>query len=91
MTSVEDCSRRIADGIERRTTRVYVPRSVLVANLSRVVTASPVGLRLMRRQLARMVPRMEAEVERLGRAFGTHVPAPSASASADTESANPVR
>jgi len=73
-TSAEDCALSIADGIGRRATRVYVPRSVLAANITRSVVGSPLALRLMRSKLREMVPQMEAEVNRLGRSFARHVP-----------------
>lgn len=73
-TSVEDCALSIADGIARRAARVYVPRSVIAANIARTVVASPVALRLMRSKLREAVPQMEAEVNRLGKSFADHVP-----------------
>lgn len=73
-TSVEDCARRIADGIARRAPRVYVPRSVIAANLTRALVASPLALRAMRAQLRTSVPQMEREVEQLDRSFARHVP-----------------
>lgn len=73
-TSVEDCALSIADGIGRRAGRVYVPRSVLAANLARTVVGSSLALRLMRSKLRQMVPQMETEVDQLGRSFSTHVP-----------------
>lgn len=73
-TSVEDCALSIADGIGRRAARVYVPRSVIAANIARTVVASPLALRLMRSRLRRTVPQMETDVDRLGKSFSDHVP-----------------
>lgn len=73
-TSVEDCALSIADGIGRRAPRVYVPRSVIAANIARTVVASPLALRLMRSRLRRTVPQMETEVDLLGKSFSDHVP-----------------
>lgn len=72
-TSVEECARRIADGIARRTPRVYVPRAVVVANVGRALLSSPLALRLMRSRLATLMPQLEREVEELGRSFAAHV------------------
>ena len=71
-TSVDDCARTMADGIARRARRVYVPRGVVAAMIARPLTTSPAVERLTRGQLARSIPRLEAEVARLGRAFGRH-------------------
>jgi NAD(P)-dependent dehydrogenase (short-subunit alcohol dehydrogenase family) len=74
-TSVEECARLVAEGIARRTSRVYVPRSVVVANVARALISSPLALRLMRSRLATQIPRLEREVDQLGRSFAAHVPA----------------
>lgn len=74
-TSVEECARRVADGIARRKARVYVPRAAIAANVARAAIASPVALRLMRSRLATLIPRLEREVDELGRSFAAHVPA----------------
>lgn len=73
-TSVEECARRIADGIARRRSRVYVPRGVVAANINQALVASPLAMRLMRRRLATLIPQMEREVDELGRSFAAHVP-----------------
>ncbi|HYJ70493.1 MAG TPA: SDR family oxidoreductase [Nocardioidaceae bacterium] len=71
-TSVEDCAQMIADGIAQRARRIYVPKSVVAAMLARPLTGSGIAERVMRRQLARMVPRMEEDAEALGRSYGKH-------------------
>jgi NAD(P)-dependent dehydrogenase (short-subunit alcohol dehydrogenase family) len=73
-TSVEECARRIANGIARRRSRVYVPRGVVAANINQALVASPLALHVMRRRLATLIPQMEREVDELGRAFAAHVP-----------------
>lgn len=100
-TSVQECARRIADGVARRKARVYVPRGVVVANVGRALLASPLALRLMRSRLATLMPELEREVEALGRPYAAHVPsgsgasdrpAPSeGSTDAAIEAANPAR
>ena len=71
-TSVESCARAVADGIAGRARRVYVPRGVAAAMLARPLTASALVERLLRNQLATTIPRLEANVARLGRSFGRH-------------------
>ena len=70
-TSVEDCATMIADGIANRARRIYVPKSVVAAMLMRPLVGSGFAERLMRRQLARSVPRLEADAAALGRPFNT--------------------
>lgn len=72
-TSVEECARRIADGIARRSRRVYVPRGVALASWARPLTYSRLVERLASAEAARSVPRLEEQVARLGRAFARHV------------------
>jgi short-subunit dehydrogenase len=73
-TTVEACAEALVRAIERRKRRVYVPRSVALAQALRTLTLSPLGDRIIAigtRNGAR-VDAMEAEVRRLGRFFGTH-------------------
>jgi short-subunit dehydrogenase len=70
-TSVEDCATMIADGIASRARRIYVPKSVVAAMLMRSLTGSGFAERLVRRQLARAVPRLEADAAALGRPSNT--------------------
>jgi NAD(P)-dependent dehydrogenase (short-subunit alcohol dehydrogenase family) len=93
-TSVDECARRIADGIARRKARVYVPRSVVAANISRALIASPIATRLMRSRLASLMPELEREVAALGRSYAAHVPSGSTAApstDATIEAARPAR
>ncbi|MGH3449934.1 MAG: SDR family oxidoreductase [Haloechinothrix sp.] len=73
-TSVEDCGRAFAKGIEKRSSRVYVPRSILAASIARACISSPLGDAVTRRCFGPLLPRMEDEVRALGRSFGAHVP-----------------
>ncbi len=73
-TSVEACVDLILTGLEKRKTRVYVPKGVIVANWSKALTNSPVAWPVVRKLAARSVPSMEAEVEALGRFHHAHVP-----------------
>jgi len=72
-TSVDVCAAAIARGIERRSRRIYVPRTVAVANWLRAAITGPLADRITGRAVAEIVPRMEAEVAELGRSFGEHV------------------
>jgi NAD(P)-dependent dehydrogenase (short-subunit alcohol dehydrogenase family) len=69
-TSVEECAERFADGIAKRSRRVYVPRSLAWFQALRTVVVSPFSDVLIGRDAKTMVPRMEAEVRALGRSFG---------------------
>ncbi len=71
-TSVENCARAVADGIAGRARRVYVPKGVAAAMLARPLITSSLVERLLRKQLASSIPRLEANVTRLGRSFGRH-------------------
>jgi NAD(P)-dependent dehydrogenase (short-subunit alcohol dehydrogenase family) len=69
-TSLDDCAEAVVDGIERRRRRIYVPRVIgLVQNL-RALVNSPLGDVPVRLGARKMVPRLEAEVQSLGRFFG---------------------
>ena len=70
-TSVEDCADAIVDGMERRRRRVYVPKAIALIQALRTLTTGAVGYWAMKREVARMVPQMEAEVQALGRYYGT--------------------
>jgi NAD(P)-dependent dehydrogenase (short-subunit alcohol dehydrogenase family) len=71
-TSVEDCADMIADGIAKRSRRIYVPKSVVAAMLTRPLTNSGLAERLLRGPLSRMVPKMEEDAAALGRWYGKH-------------------
>jgi NAD(P)-dependent dehydrogenase (short-subunit alcohol dehydrogenase family) len=66
-TSVDVCARAIADGFERRSARVYVPRGVSVLYWLRSLITSGPGERAMTRDAAESVPAMERDVAALGR------------------------
>jgi len=71
-TSVAACGEAIANGIERRAARIYVPRSSAVSYWVRSLIQSRTGLRLLRREADELIPRMEAEIAALGRAKQEH-------------------
>ena len=70
-TSVEACAEALADGIERRKRRIYVPRSLALMHALRTVLTSPLADRVIGREAKTMVPELEAELVKLGRWFGS--------------------
>lgn len=73
-TTVEECVEHILRGFLKRKSRVYVPKGVLVANWSKAFVNSPATWPYIRRLTSRTVPRLEAEVDALGRYHHSHVP-----------------
>jgi Short-chain dehydrogenases of various substrate specificities len=74
LTSVEACAAAMVRGIEKRSRRVYVPRSVALVNAARAILTSPFADVLVGRQARRLVPQLESEVVALGRQHQTHTP-----------------
>ncbi|MDR7302962.1 NAD(P)-dependent dehydrogenase (short-subunit alcohol dehydrogenase family) [Haloactinomyces albus] len=70
-TTVQQCGRAFADGIERRARRIYVPRSIMLMHWLRNLPASRLMSRLMLPTTRKLMPRMEQEVARLGRSFSS--------------------
>jgi NAD(P)-dependent dehydrogenase (short-subunit alcohol dehydrogenase family) len=70
-TSVEECADAIVAGMEGRRRRVYVPRAIALVQALRTLTTGAIGYFAMRREAKRLVPRMEAEVQALGRYYGS--------------------
>jgi len=73
-TTVHACAEALVRALERRKRRIYVPRSVALAQALRTAILSPLGDRVIAagsRNGAR-IDEMEAEVLRLGRFFGPH-------------------
>ncbi|MEU5853337.1 SDR family oxidoreductase [Saccharopolyspora shandongensis] len=68
-TSVEDCGKAFADGVERRARRVYVPRAIMVMHWLRNVPSSRLAERLMLPILRHLIPQLEKEVAGLGRSL----------------------
>jgi NAD(P)-dependent dehydrogenase (short-subunit alcohol dehydrogenase family) len=70
-TSVEDCADAIVDGIERKRSRVYVPRAIGAVQALRTVFTGPIASWIIRRESKQLVPQLEAELVKLGRHFGS--------------------
>ena len=72
-TSVEACAAALADGIDRRARRIFVPRSAAIVQWLRpLLTSGPVE-RLTLRRSGTLIPDMEAEVEALGSSLSERV------------------
>ena len=66
-TSVEACARAIVDGFEARKARVFIPKAAVLTYLFRTLITSSAGERVSAADAATTVPRMEREIEALGR------------------------
>ena len=72
ITSLDRCADALADAVESRRRRVYVPRSLALAALLRPLLLSALADRVLLGRMGTLVPEMEAEVTALGRVFGRH-------------------
>jgi NAD(P)-dependent dehydrogenase (short-subunit alcohol dehydrogenase family) len=72
LTSVEACARAFVDAIERRRRKVYVPRAIGAVQALRSLMLSPFSDAIVGHGARTGVPRMEAQLRTLGRAFGRH-------------------
>jgi NAD(P)-dependent dehydrogenase (short-subunit alcohol dehydrogenase family) len=70
-TSVEACAEAVVDGIERRRRKIYVPRTVAIVQAMRALIISPLGEAPIKWKSRKMVPQLEAEVQQLGRYWGS--------------------
>lgn len=71
-TSAEACAAAFLRAIDRRSRRVYVPRSLALIQVLRPLILSGLGDLALRRSAARSVPELEEQVRGLGRSFGRH-------------------
>jgi len=69
-TSVQECAAAFVDGIERRRRKVFVPKSLAPLAAVRQLFMSRLSDRFTGRTARRIIPRLEREVEALGRSFG---------------------
>lgn len=72
VTPLAECVDALVDGMERRRRKVFVPKSLAPFSAIRQFFTSPMAERATLKTAARMVPRLEAEILALGRAFGEH-------------------
>lgn len=74
-TSVEQCVTAIADGIERRRSRIYVPWTVELVRWVRDIVATKLMMRLVVDPIAsKLIPDIEKETLALGRGLSGNVP-----------------
>jgi len=71
-TSVASCAEAFVRGIERRRRTVFVPAVLRPFAALRSLFTGALSDRIISRDAATMIPRMEAEVTALGRAFGAN-------------------
>jgi NAD(P)-dependent dehydrogenase (short-subunit alcohol dehydrogenase family) len=72
VTSVRICAEAIADAIERRKRRTFVPKSLAPFAALRYLLVNPPFDSLLRRDTERMLPLLERDAIALGRSFGAH-------------------
>lgn len=72
VTPLAECVEALIDGMERRRRKVFVPKSLAPFSAIRQFFSSPMAERATMRTAARTIPRLEAEVQALGRSFGAH-------------------
>jgi short-subunit dehydrogenase len=70
VTSVEDCSRALVQAVNRRQRKTYVPAALAPVGAVRQFFMSPVWEFFVKRKARVAVPKVEAEVQAIGRAFG---------------------
>ena len=70
VTSVGECAAALVRAVERRSRKVYVPRTLAPLAALRQLFTSSLSDYLMRRHTTRLVPEAEREVLALGRSFG---------------------
>jgi NAD(P)-dependent dehydrogenase (short-subunit alcohol dehydrogenase family) len=70
VTPLAECVDALIDGMERRRRKVFVPKSLAKFSAIRQFFSSPLAERATMRSAARTIPRLEAEVQALGRSFG---------------------
>ncbi|WP_117213342.1 SDR family oxidoreductase [Allorhizocola rhizosphaerae] len=72
--TVAQCALSLMKGIEKRKRKVYVPRSIGLAQAARSIVLSGLGDFVVKRVMKNgaLVERMEADVRAVGRSFGRH-------------------
>jgi NAD(P)-dependent dehydrogenase (short-subunit alcohol dehydrogenase family) len=66
-TTVAACAKAIVRGMEKRSARVYSPRSASILYWNRALMQSPTTLRVLKHILRNLMPELEREVQGLGR------------------------
>ncbi|HEX2832373.1 MAG TPA: SDR family oxidoreductase [Thermoanaerobaculia bacterium] len=72
VTPVSVCAEAVIDAMVKRKRKAFVPRSLAPYAALRQFLNSRFGEFLLAREMRRSVPRLEREVQQLGRSFGEH-------------------
>jgi NAD(P)-dependent dehydrogenase (short-subunit alcohol dehydrogenase family) len=70
MTSVEECASAFVDAVATRRRKSYVPKALAPVGAVRQFFMSPVWEFFVKREAKTAIPRVEKEVQALGRSFG---------------------
>jgi short-subunit dehydrogenase len=71
VTSVEDCSAALVNAVVKRKRKAYIPGALAPIGAIRQLFMSPLWEFFVKRKSRVSVPKVEAEVQKLGRSFGT--------------------
>ncbi|MDF1761890.1 MAG: SDR family oxidoreductase [Oleibacter sp.] len=71
VTSVEDCSAALVNAVANRKRKTYVPSALAPIGAVRQFFMSPLWEFFVKRKAKITVPKIEAEVQKLGRSFGS--------------------
>jgi len=72
VTPLPVCAAAIVEAIEKRKRKVFIPKSLAPFAAMRQFLNSRFGEFLLAKEMRRTVPRLEREVQELGRSFGEH-------------------
>jgi hypothetical protein len=72
VSTVDKCAAALADGIEKRKRKIFVPKSLGPIAAIRQLFTSPLAELYLAKAALRVLPQMEDEVMALGRSFGEH-------------------
>jgi NAD(P)-dependent dehydrogenase (short-subunit alcohol dehydrogenase family) len=73
-TTLEECVDAILTGFAKRKKRVYIPKGVVLANITKPLVNSALLWPVLRRVAGKQVTGLEADVDKLGRFQHEHVP-----------------
>jgi NAD(P)-dependent dehydrogenase (short-subunit alcohol dehydrogenase family) len=73
-TTLEECVDAILTGFAKRKKRVYIPKGVVLANITKPLVNSALLWPVLRRVAGKQVTGLEADVDQLGRFQHAHVP-----------------
>ncbi len=73
-TTLEECVDAILTGFAKRKKRVYIPKGVVLANITKPLVNSALMWPVLRQVAGKQVTGLEADVDKLGRFQHAHVP-----------------